>query len=112
MIGQFQLPGNARVVNKQNGGRRVGVRLSVVLGFVRRDRGRKRRSSGREMKRMSTLTSERRNDLHLTSTGVALARRHSAPPQELPPPTKVYGVDGLTSSYSRKEIVCVAMCMH
>jgi hypothetical protein len=28
---------------------------------------------------MSTLTSERRNDLHLTSTGVALARRHSEP---------------------------------
>ena len=33
------------------------------------------------MKRMSTLTSERRNDLHLTSTGVALC--HSEPPDML-----------------------------
>lgn len=41
------------------------------------------------MKRMSTLSSERRNDLHLTSTGVALARRHSAP-LELPSLSKVY----------------------
>ena len=36
------------------------------------------------MKRMSTLSSENRNDLHLTSTGVGHAARESRP---FPPPS-------------------------